>query len=75
MKRQVARQIISAMRKMDRLFHEIHLLSEQVENETEKKALRRGLATLMHESHVGITLIVTKQFPEMHPDKDGNRVY
>lgn len=68
MKRELARQIIGVMKKLDGVLDELCILSEAIEDESERKVIRRGLASLMQDSHVKITLPIARQFPEMHPD-------
>jgi hypothetical protein len=68
MKREVARKIADALKKMDDVFQEISLLIHEVEDASERRALARGLGELIGDSHVKITLIVANQYPDMHPD-------
>ncbi len=68
MKKELARQMIDAMKKLDGVLNELTILSQKIEDDSERAAIMRGLATLMHESHLGITLPIARQYPEMHRD-------
>jgi hypothetical protein len=69
MKRSTAENIIRAMRKIDEVLEELGCLSHEIDDEFERKELRREIADLIHQSHIGITLNVVQQYPDLHPDK------
>jgi len=68
-KRELAEKIVHEMKQMDGVFGRLHMLSEQLEDETERKSLRRAIGELVTDSHEKITLPIARQFPDLHPDK------
>jgi hypothetical protein len=70
MRRETAEKLIAAMRKMDILLEELGKISHEIEDDEERKQMRGEIADLIHESHIGITLKIVKQFPDLHPDRD-----
>src|SRR5262245_60321296 len=70
MRREVAEKIIRAMKKMDGVLNELGAVSHEIEDEDERKKIRREIANLIHESHLRITVEVARQFPDLHPDRE-----
>ena len=68
-KRELAEKVIREMGQMDVVLGHLHTLSEQLEDETERKNLRRAIAELVADSHEKITLPIARQFPDLHPDQ------
>ena len=69
MKRDVAEKIIQAVKDMDQVFGQLDAASNQIDEEDERKKLRRAVATLVFDVHEKITLEIVKQYPDLHPDR------
>ena len=69
MKRETGEKIIAAMKKMDDALEELGIASREIEDEDERKKIRREIFNLVADAHERITLEVVKQFPDLHPDK------
>jgi hypothetical protein len=64
MRRDTAERIIRFVKASDDRFNELTLLTDEIEDETERKAVRRALAELILDVHETITLKIVGQFPE-----------
>ena len=69
MKREIAQKIIQEMKQMDAIAGHLHMLSEEIEDEAERKDLRRAIFELVADSHEKIIMPLARQFPDLHPDK------
>ena len=69
MKRDVAEKIIQTIKEMDQVFGQLDAASNQIDEEEERKKLRRAVATLVFDVHDKITLEIVKQYPDLHPDR------
>ena len=69
MKRDVAEKIIQAVKEMDQAFGQLDAASNRIDEEEERKKLRRAIATLVFDVHEKITLEIVKQYPDLHPDR------
>ena len=70
MRRDVAEEIIRLVKASDALFNDLTLMAAEIEEEAERKKVRRALAELCVDIHEKITLHVVKQYPDLHPDKE-----
>jgi hypothetical protein len=64
MRRDVAEEIIRLMKASDALFNDLTLIAAEIEEEAERKKVRRALAELCVDIHEKITLHVVKQYPD-----------
>jgi hypothetical protein len=71
MRRDVAEKVIRLVKTSDALFGELTLLTDEIDDEAERKKVRRALAELCVDIHEKITLDIVKQHPVLHPDKEG----
>jgi hypothetical protein len=69
MRRETAEAIIQGTKEIDRVLGQLYEVADQIDDEQEGKKFRRAFMTLVHETHMAITLEVVKQFPDLHPDK------
>ena len=67
MKRHVARRIMRAMKKLDGVIGRLHDLSCEIEDETQRREFRRGLVALVLDSHERVTMVVVREYLDMHP--------
>lgn len=58
------------MKASNELFNELTALTWEIEDEAERKAMRRALAQWGVDVHEKITLKLVEQFPDLHPDKE-----
>ena len=58
------------MKKMDEVLEELGAVSHEIEDEDERKKIRREIANVICESHLKITVEVVREFPDLHPDKE-----
>src|SRR5258708_35894113 len=72
MKREIAEQIIEAMKGMDQAFGRLDAAISQIENEEERRRMARVLGGFMGDSYYQITRPVVVQFPDLHPDSPPN---
>jgi hypothetical protein len=69
MDRAQAERIASLTAKLNLIFGECHMALDALEDETERKMLKRALGELILDTHEKISLPVANQFPDLHPDK------
>jgi hypothetical protein len=70
MRRDTAERIVDLVKASGDLFNELTLLTFEIEDEIERKAVRRALAELILDVHEKITLKIVAQFPDLHPYKE-----
>lgn len=70
MRREVAEKIVRTMKKMDDVLEELGVVFHEIEDEDERRKIRREIANLIHESHLRITVEVVRPFPDLHPDRE-----
>jgi hypothetical protein len=71
MRREVADKIIAIVKQHDEVLNDLTILTEDIDDEAERKEVRRALAELCFDMHEKITLEIVKQYPDLHPDKEG----
>jgi hypothetical protein len=69
MDRVVAEKLIETLRRFDEPFNVATELTKQMTDESEAKAVRRGLAEILFRIDDVIRLVV-RQFPDLDPDKN-----
>ncbi len=70
MRRDVARQFIGVMNRMDGLFTELHFLLFEIDDLDERREFARALFSVAIDSYEKITRPIVHEYPEMHPDKE-----
>jgi hypothetical protein len=68
MKREIAEQVIGAMKGMDLAIDRLDAAVRGIEDESERKRMFKFIAHMIHDLHVQITLPVVKYHPDLHPD-------
>ncbi len=67
MNRELAESIMGELEKSDHhLNNAIHLV-EQIEDEAERKELRRGLGSVVGVTYSDVMRPIVRQYPELHP--------
>ena len=69
MEKSLASRIIENIRSMDGQFNALYELIEEIEDEAEKKRVRRHLADVSGILHGNIEIPIFRQFPDLNPDK------
>lgn len=69
MDRNTAVLIVESILSLSCDLNQLTLLSNKIENESEKKQLRKNLAEVMTQLHVEILLPIFKDYPDLDPDK------
>ena len=70
MRRDVAEKIVAVLKQHDELLNELSILSKEIDDEGERKKVRRALGELILHTHEKITLKIVEQYPDLHPDKN-----
>lgn len=70
MRRDLAEKTIAALKRIDLIFDELDLVTNELDDDVERRQMRRALGTLVVDLHEKITLEVVKQFPDLHPDRE-----
>jgi enamine deaminase RidA (YjgF/YER057c/UK114 family) len=68
MQREIAEQIVQAMKELDRALGQLDQALWRVEDEVERRRMLRVLFGLAVDSYHHITRPVVHQFPDLHPD-------
>jgi hypothetical protein len=68
MKRETAEQIIDASRRIDKILEELGSISWTIDDEDERKTLRRGIADCIFTLYQKVTREAVLKFPDLHPD-------
>lgn len=69
MKRETATALMDAMAGLDPAFNELTKLTYQIEDETERKTVRRHIAEAMHLMGYEMVMHIVRQYPDLDPDK------
>ena len=67
--RNTAALIVESILSLSCDLNQLTLLSNKIENESEKKQFRKNLAEVMTQLHVEILLPIFKDYPDLDPDK------
>ena len=70
MRRDLAERTIAALKRIDLIFHELFLVTNELDDEVERRRMRGAIGTLVVDMHETITLEIVKQFPDLHPDRE-----
>jgi hypothetical protein len=70
MRRDLAERTIDAVKRIDLILDELDLVTNELDDEVERRKMRRALGSLVIDIHENITLEVVKQFPDLHPDRE-----
>jgi hypothetical protein len=70
MRREVAERIVDVTKRMDTLFNDLDALSDEIEDEFEKRHFRRAIGTVGLDLYEKVTRPIVKDFPDLHPDKE-----
>jgi chaperonin cofactor prefoldin len=65
MQRALAERIVCLAKNLDLQLGEFHDAFDRIEDETERKKMKRALGEVVLDVHEKITLEVTKQFPDL----------
>lgn len=68
MQREIAEQIVQAMKELDRAFGRLDEVLWRLEDEAERRRMLRVLFSLAVDSYHHITRPLVHQFPDLHPD-------
>jgi len=68
MRRDLAERTIGAVKRIDLIFDELDLVTNELDDDVERRQMRRALGTLVLDLHEKISLEIVKQFPDLHPD-------
>ena len=67
MNRDIAESIMGELEKADCHLNNVIHLVEQIENEVERKELRRGLASVVIITYTDVMRLIIRQYPDLHP--------
>lgn len=69
MKRDTAIVLMNALLKLGPSFDELTNITYQIEDETERKFIRRQIASVMQALSYEIVMHIARQYPDLDPDK------
>ncbi len=69
MKRDTAMVLMDALQRLNPSFNELTSITYQIEDETERKFIRRQIANAMQSLGYEIVMHIVRQFPDLDPDK------
>jgi hypothetical protein len=70
MERKIAERLMRIIIGLDKPLNEVAALVEQIDNEQEKRQLRRGLGEIMGRGFTDLILPIIQEYPDLDPDKD-----
>jgi hypothetical protein len=70
MRREVAEEIVGILKRSDALLGELETAVRKIEDEQQRKKALRALAETILRLYEDIARDVTKEYPDLHPDKD-----
>jgi hypothetical protein len=68
MKRDTAKKFVQASKKIDEILGELDSVSFEIEDEAERKKIRRAMVSVMVTLYEQLTREVVKDYPDLHPD-------
>ncbi|WP_374385032.1 hypothetical protein [Dongia sp.] len=71
MKRDTAIVFMDALLRMGPSFDELTNITYQIEDETERKFIRRQIASAMQSLGYEMAMHIVRQYPDLDPDKKG----
>jgi hypothetical protein len=70
MKRETAAKIVDAANRIDDILEELGKISWEIEDDSERKEIRRAIVSCIIILYEKITREAVKDFPDLHPDRD-----
>jgi hypothetical protein len=73
MKRETAKKFVQASKNIDQILDQLYLdqlyaVSDEIEDEAERKKIRRAMASVFVTLYEQLTREVVKDYPDLHPD-------
>ena len=68
MKRETAKKFVEAANKIDRILGNLDPVSFEIDDEEERKKIRRAMASVFVTLYEQLTREVVKDYPDLHPD-------
>jgi len=75
MKREVAEALAAAVADAYKTLDKLDAAISRLDDEAERRSMASALGMVFHHLHVGISLPVARQFPDLHPDVPGSTEY
>jgi hypothetical protein len=70
MERGTAEKIVETVGKIDRILSGLDAISNEIDDVTERKKVRRATAMIVIDLHERLTLEAVRDFPDLHPDAE-----
>jgi chaperonin cofactor prefoldin len=67
MQKELAEQIVDAVKKIDDALQDIHLANDQIEDVETRKRIRRAVGGIVLDIYEKITCEVTAKYPDLFP--------
>jgi hypothetical protein len=68
MKRETAEKFVKAANKIDEILGDLYSVSLEIEDEEERRKIRRAMASVFVPLYEQLTREVVKDYPDLHPD-------
>ena len=68
MKRETARKFVQASKRIDEILGELDSVSFEIEDEAERKKIRRAMVSVVVTLYEQLTREVVRDYPDLHPD-------
>jgi 2-oxo-4-hydroxy-4-carboxy--5-ureidoimidazoline (OHCU) decarboxylase len=68
MKRETAKKFVEAANKIDEILGNLDSVSFEIDDEAERKKIRRAMASVFVTLYEQLTREVVKDYPDLHPD-------
>ena len=68
MKRETAKKFVEAANKIDEILGNLDSVSFEIDDEVERKKIRRAMASVFVTLYEQLTREVVKDYPDLHPD-------
>lgn len=68
MKRETAKKFVEAANEIDRILGDLDPVSFEIDDEEERKKIRRAMASVFVTLYEQLTREVVKDYPDLHPD-------
>ena len=68
MKRETAKKFVEAANKIDEILGNLDPVSFEIDDEEERKKIRRAMASVFVTLYEQLTREVVKDYPDLHPD-------
>jgi hypothetical protein len=70
MKKDVAKLIMDCLLELDGPLNKVTALSNKIENEEERKIIRRGIGEIGGRVYTDLMMPIIRQYPDLEPEKD-----